>query len=234
VIAAAAPATVAGGANGVAQGDGPPPPRPVSTPVSTQTPPPRIQIRPGGTVPPARRPPPPLRSQPSSGRGPTSVGKLLLAALGVLLLAGVIVLLLVLTGSSSSTHSTSSASRTTNTPGKKRSTRQSTVAPSSVTVAVLNGTATSGLAHRVALKLSGIGYKEGMVATAADQTRTTTTVAYLAGFRRDALAVAGALKLSSSTVQPVDQSTQAVACPPPAACPANVVVTVGSDLATTP
>ena len=97
--------------------------------------------------------------------------------------------------------------------------------------AVLNGTATSGLAHRVALKLTGGGFKQGMVTTATDQTRTTTTVAYLPGHRRDAQAVAVTLKLSPGSVAAADQNTQAVACPPPAACTATVVVTVGADLA---
>lgn len=100
-----------------------------------------------------------------------------------------------------------------------------------MTVSVLNGTATSGLAHRVAVKLSGTGYKQGTVATATDQTRTATVVAYMPGHRREATAVATALKLGSASVQPLDQNTQAVACPPPGACTSAVVVTVGSDLA---
>ena len=86
-------------------------------------------------------------------------------------------------------------------------------------------------AHRVALKLTGAGYKQGPIATATDQTRTATVVAYLPGHKRDGLAVASTLKLGSGSVQPVDQSTQAVACPPPSPCAVTVVVTVGSDLA---
>jgi hypothetical protein len=100
-----------------------------------------------------------------------------------------------------------------------------------VTVAVLNGTATSGLAHRVATNLQAKGYKGGTIATASDQTRTATVVAYMPGHRRAALEVAAALKLGPASVQPVDSSTQSVACPPPSACSATVVVTVGSDLA---
>jgi hypothetical protein len=69
------------------------------------------------------------------------------------------------------------------------------------------------------------------VATATDQTHTTTQVAYLPGFRNVALKVAASLKLSPGSVQPIDPATQAVACPPPAPCTANVVVTVGTDLA---
>ena len=128
------------------------------------------------------------------------------------------------------THSSASAS---NAPSRHAA-KRAVVSPSSVSVAVLNGTAALGLAHRVGLHLAGDGYKEGTIATATDQTHASTVVAYLPGFKRDAQAVATSLKLGPSTVQPVDQSTQAVACPPPAACNANVVVTVGSDLTNIP
>jgi hypothetical protein len=104
-------------------------------------------------------------------------------------------------------------------------------ARASITVAVLNGTATAGLAHRVAVKLGAAGFKQAAVATATDQTRTATIVGYRAGHRRDAVAVASVLKLRPASVSPVDQGAQAVACPPPGGCSAGVVVTVGSDLA---
>jgi hypothetical protein len=102
-----------------------------------------------------------------------------------------------------------------------------------VTVAVLNGTNVSQLAHRVELKLKRDGYKDGTVATAADQTHTATVVGYLPGHQRDAVHVASSLGLGGGAVQQVDQSAQGVACPPPAACSASVVVTVGSDLSST-
>jgi hypothetical protein len=104
--------------------------------------------------------------------------------------------------------------------------------PSSVTVAVLNGTPTNELAHRVSAKLTSGGYKQGTVATASNQSQTATVVAYLPGHRNDALHVATALKLGPTAVQPIDQTTQSVACPPPSPCTANVVVTVGQDLQT--
>jgi hypothetical protein len=105
--------------------------------------------------------------------------------------------------------------------------------PSSVTVAVLNGTAVNQLAHRIADRLAARGYKEGTIATAANQTEATTVVAYRSGStdRKDAARVAGALGLRGSAVRPVDQSTLQVACPALSTCTANVVVTVGSDLA---
>jgi hypothetical protein len=155
------------------------------------------------------------------------------AGLVVLSAAAVIAALLVVTSSGgNNSPSGTSSSAASNAPTTPRTTRSAgAVNPSSVTVAVLNGTATSGLARRVAVKLGGTGYRQGTVATATDQTRTSTIVAYMPGHRRQAIAVATSLKLGSASVQPVDPTTQAVACPPPGACTSGVVVTVGSDLA---
>lgn len=146
----------------------------------------------------------------------------------------VIIAVLLIVTSSGGTHSSSTAAAVSNAPSATRASRPAGVAPSSVTVAVLNGTASNGLAHRVAQKLTGAGYKEGTVETAPEQTHTSTIVAYLPGSRRDAQAVASSLKLPASAIQPIDQNTQAVACPPPASCATNVVVTVGADLTNTP
>jgi hypothetical protein len=215
-----APATAAGAANGGSRA------QTRAMGGSTAAPPSRVQGRPGG-APPGRRPAAPTRARQPHGGGPNRllVGGLVAAAVAV-----VVVLLVILTGggSPSKTHTTA----TTNAQSSHR-VRQAVVNPSTVTVAVLNGTSTPGLAGSIATKLSGKGYKQGTVATASDQTATTTTVAYLPGFRRDALSVATALKVGAGSIQPVNQTAQAVACPPPAACPANVVVTVGSDLAAT-
>jgi hypothetical protein len=103
--------------------------------------------------------------------------------------------------------------------------------PAKVTVAVLNGTATAGLAHKTATQLSDAGFKEGRVATASDQTRARTVVAFLPSGRNDALAVAKVLKVPTSAVQPIDSGTRAVACPSTVSCDADVVVTVGADRA---
>jgi hypothetical protein len=109
------------------------------------------------------------------------------------------------------------------------------VNPASVTVAVLNGTAVTNLAHDVSSRLATDGYKQGMIATAADQTNASTTVAYLPGHQTDARAVAAVLNLKTSTVKPIDQQAMGVACPnsssgSTASCSADVVITVGSDL----
>jgi hypothetical protein len=58
-------------------------------------------------------------------------------------------------------------------------------------------------------------------------------VGYMPSHQRDAAHVASSLGLGPSTVQPVDQSAQSVACPPGSSCGATVVVTVGSDLSST-
>jgi hypothetical protein len=202
--------------------------RPVAAPKTSpgtqqaSAPPRRVQIRPGGAAPP---------SLSLGGNAPRTGPRRWLPVLLTLLIVGaVVVVLLVLTSvGGSSTHSTG-AGRTTNAvvPGTGTAFK-----PSSVTVAVLNGTDVSQLAHHVAQKLSGTGYKQGAIATAAQQTHTTTIVGYLPGFKHDAVEVAAALKLPRSQVTPVDQSARAVACPPPGACNANVVVTVGSDLSST-
>lgn len=150
--------------------------------------------------------------------------------LAVLAVGAVVAVVLVLT-SNSGHHKTANNSAASGTVHRHRT--AAAFKTSQVTVAVLNGTATSNLAHDIGQRLAGAGYQEGNIATATDQTHATTIVAYLPGFRRDALAVAGTLKLKASAVQPVDTPAKTVACPPPSACRANVVVTVGSDLATT-
>jgi hypothetical protein len=105
--------------------------------------------------------------------------------------------------------------------------------PALVTVAVLNGTNTNQLAHHVADRLAALGYKEGSIATASNQTLTSTIVGYQPGSanRTAALHVAKTLKLPTRSVVPADQAARAVACPPPSACTANVIVTVGANLA---
>ncbi len=184
----------------------------------------RVKIRPGGPVPPS------LSLGGTASRSPAR--RWLPVLLAVLLVGAIVAVLLVVTSAGGSNKARSSAGTpTTNAPSPATSAR---FKPSSVTVAVLNGTDVAQLAHRVAQKLQGTGYRKGAVQTAADQTHTSTIVAYVPGSRRDAVKVASALKLPTSSVQPADKSAQAVACPPPAACRANVIVTVGSDLSSTP
>jgi hypothetical protein len=162
--------------------------------------------------------------------GRSSTGRNIMLALGALVAVAAAVALVLITSTSTSSHS-SASTPATNAPAASGA---AAFKPASVTVAVLNGTSTNELAHRVAARLTASGYKEGTVATASNQTATSTVVAYLPGAknRGDALHVARALKLTPAAVRPIDQPTQQVACPPPGACTANVVVTVGADLAT--
>ncbi len=168
-------------------------------------------------------PPDPRGQQPSRGRR----GVIVVVAGIVLAVVAAGIILAVSHGSSSST-SSASGSAAPNRPV----TRTVAVNPAKVTVAVLNGTPTVGLAHRTAQKLSSVGFRDGRISTAADQTRQATVIAYGPGRRAEALAVAKTLGLGTASVQPLDSSTQAVAfaCTP-SPCPSDVVVTVGSDLA---
>lgn len=219
------PATAAGGANGGGNR--------AAAPVGTRQAPPRprerAQVRSGGQYPQGRRPAqpprPPARRERRTGRRFTFL-------IGALIVAGAIAVLVIVTQSGGSNSSHAQRASTSNAPGPAHRHVAPAFTPSSVTVAVLNGTVTQELAHRVAAKLTGVGYKQGNVFTASNQTQSATVVAYLPGFRNDALHVATSLKLGPASVQPIDSNTQSVACPPPSPCTANVVVTVGQDLST--
>jgi hypothetical protein len=157
-----------------------------------------------------------------------------LTILGLIVVAGIVAVLVVLTSSTNNSgrQAGSGTSANSNAPSANRHHKAKATAlkPSQVTVAVLNGTATSNLAHDVSQKLTGAGYKPGMIATATDQTQAATTVGYMPGQRRAAAIVARSLNLGSTAIEPLTASNRAVACPQ-AACTAQVVVTVGSDLA---
>jgi hypothetical protein len=267
ILAAPAPATAAAMANGHGQGSGgvaaPPAPRPAfaagsAGPASAAGGPLRGPARSAGNGPGApgasaaalaaglggSRPLPPLRGRPAPQA--SRARRLAPLLIGLAAVVVIVVALLILTGGSSTTatvHKSRAAS------ARARHAKTVAVNPSTVTVAVLNGTSVTNLAHDVASRLGTDGYKEGTIATAADQTHSTTTVAYLPGHQADARAVAAVLNLKSSAVVPVDQQAMGVACPgsgtsgtsgasgtsgTPASsssCGADVVVTVGSDLA---
>lgn len=182
------------------------------------------QSRPGG---PARPPGAPMR--PPQRRSRTSM--VLGGVIAAVAVAAVVVAVILLTGGKGASSASKSASSAT-LASHRTTAAASAVQPSSVTVSVLNGTDMQGLALKVSDGLVRDGYKKGSVANASDQTHTTTVVAYMTpAERRDALAVAKSLKLNAATVQPVDPTTKATACPPSQACTSAVVVTVGTDLA---
>ena len=224
---AAAPSPVGGGEPPYdAEADG------VGRTATVGPPPPRAQIRPTTKAPIARRSSvPPGAFAPPATRASRGA-RVLVGVLGVLVVAGVVAALLILTSSNSTNVRTHTTARNSNVPASRdhKAAAPARFNPSIVTVAVLNGTSSSALASRVAAKLVSAGYKQGTVTNGANQTQTATVVAYMPGARQDALEVASALKLGSASVQAIDSSTRAIACPS-TSCSANVVVTVGQDLA---
>jgi hypothetical protein len=97
-----------------------------------------------------------------------------------------------------------------------------------ITVAVLNGTTTQGLATTVASTLTSDGFLPGTVTNASDQARSVTVVSYFGGHEREAQEVAKSLGVPADAVQPIDADTE-TACGQGGTCTATVVVTVGAD-----
>jgi LytR cell envelope-related transcriptional attenuator len=155
---------------------------------------------------------------------------LLLAGLGVIAVAAVAAI--VLSGGGSDAPSQSSAA-TSGTPAQHStggSGATSTAAPAHdrITVAVLNGTTTAGLASTIASRLTADGFVQGAVTNASDQQRSVTVVSYFGGHEREAREVAQTLNVPSDAVQPIDADTEQ-ACGQGGTCTATVVVTVGAD-----
>ncbi len=243
VPASPPPSTAAGGSNGVAGRAPVPAPASPQPPTGADTvaPPPRVALRPH-TAPPGRPPVPPSRRAAADAEGGRRVSRLALALVSAVVLAAAVVAVILVTnstGGSSASTSTTRASQTSS-AGKTSSRRHraqagansAAVSPTSVTVAVLNGTSTPSLAADVMAKLAGAGYKKGAVTNAPDQALTSTIVGYTQpAYRNDALAVARSLRLGSASVQGVNQGDRTAACSStPTSCPAQVVVTVGADL----
>ena len=162
-------------------------------------------------------------------------GAIVLAvALVVVVAAGALLVITNSNGGASKTTTAKHVARTTNATSTqaRKSKTSGAVTPATVTVAVLNGTSTTNLAHDVSQKLQAAGFKPGNIATATDQTQSSTTVGYLPNDKPDAQAVAKSLKLAPGSVQAVDPTSRTVACSGSAtSCSAQVVVTVGADLA---
>jgi hypothetical protein len=124
-------------------------------------------------------------------------------------------------GSNTPTHTSSTPSGSASTVGPS---------PSSITVAVLNGTHSSGLATRVSSVLGGLGFGKGPVRNALSQGHTRTLVGYVTSAdRAAALEVASDLKPTLTRVGPLDAATAALV-EATGATP-NVVVTLGSNYA---
>lgn len=120
--------------------------------------------------------------------------------------------------------STTPPSSTTTTAGPP-----GTAQPSkTVTVLVANASQTNGVAAYFSSKLSGAGWGTLTPVTAAT-TESSSAVYYASGRQQDALAVASAVGVSSSSVQPLSGAAVPVA----GATRADVVVVAGDDLAST-
>jgi hypothetical protein len=184
------------------------------------------------------RPVGPPRGAMAMQQGPRSTrsGKVLAVLAGVLAVGAVVAGVLVITNinhGSSQSRSSAEAAAARRAAESRRTAPVAAVNPATVTVAVLNGTSTNGLAGDVSTKLHGDGYQKGYVGNfTSNQTQTSTAVLYMRGYKRNATSVATALKLRPAAVQPIDPSTQQIACPQTSGpCKSSVVVTVGSDLA---
>lgn len=110
------------------------------------------------------------------------------------------------------------STRTTSTTGSGGN------APSSVNVAVLNGTTVTGLAAEIAQQVEQAGYIRGTVTNSPDQSRSATIVSFREGSRSDALKVAQQIGVGEDAVQPLDPSDAVTAGED-----ADVVVIVGAD-----
>jgi LytR cell envelope-related transcriptional attenuator len=181
---------------------------------------------------------PPVRRLPSSNAGgaPQQTGILgsapekkkrnpvyvVLAIAGVLVLgAAAAIGVPALVNGSKSSNSKSSSSTTSTTAKKKKATPP--VAPSKITVAVLNGTSIPGLAAQVGDRVDAEGFTKGTVSNApqGQGQRANSVAMYAPGHERDAAQVARKLRIRN--IQAVDANTQQIAGD------ASVVVIVGSD-----
>ncbi|MGN6187690.1 MAG: LytR C-terminal domain-containing protein [Conexibacter sp.] len=153
----------------------------------------------------------------------------LLAALGVIAVVAIAAIALTSGGSDSPSQSSAASSTPSQqTTGAAQTTPTAAPAHDKITVAVLNGTTTAGLAQRIASSLVADGFVQGPVTNASDQQRSVTVVSYFGGHEREAQEVAKALNVPSDAVQPIDPDTEQ-ACGQGGACTATVVVTVGAD-----
>ena len=152
---------------------------------------------------------------------------------GVLAAGAAIVLAVTAFGGSSSSNvaSTSTVVRTASSAAKHssshRHTPAKTAAPANAaetSVVVLNGTETTGLAHRISGELQRSGYSQAAPLSGRPPgNNQVTVVEYAGGHRSDAESVANSLGVSQ--VQPIETPVATLAGS------ASVVVIVGADKA---
>ena len=148
------------------------------------------------------------------------------AALGLLLLLGgaayAAVQLADNSGDSGSPSSSASKhSKDSGNDGSSSSKQKVNIDPSSVTVAVLNGTTVQGLAAKVGEEVSSAGFNPGTIGNAARIDQNRSEVLYSPGQQRAARAVAN--RLGIRTVRPVDAVNREIAGS------FDAVVLVGAD-----
>jgi hypothetical protein len=120
----------------------------------------------------------------------------------------------------SKAHGTSSSASSSSKPAA------GAAAPAETSVAVLNGTETSGLAHRVSEQLHQSGYSQATALNGRPPgANQVTVVEYASGHRADADGVASALGVGQA--QPIEATVSSLAGS------ATVVVIVGLDKAGT-
>jgi hypothetical protein len=100
-------------------------------------------------------------------------------------------------------------------------------APTTLAVAVLNGTDVGGLASKVSKQLTDDGFTAGTIANAPNQTTATTTVGYTRGHQAEAIRVARALDLGESSAVRVSAANEAAARVGGRAT--QIVVTIGAN-----
>ena len=103
----------------------------------------------------------------------------------------------------------------------ERRRRRPAIDPSTVTVAVLNGTTVPGLAARVSDEVQSAGFEVGTVANSSDQQRAESVILFSPGHEREAAAVSRRLDIAQR--EPIDAATQGLAGD------ATVVVVTGAD-----
>jgi LytR cell envelope-related transcriptional attenuator len=106
-------------------------------------------------------------------------------------------------------------------PGQAGGAPGGPVDPSTVTVAVLNGTPVPGLAGQVADSVESAGFQRGTVANATEQASAESVVLHAEGAQPAAREVAQELGISQT--EPMDQTSRELAAG------AQVVVVVGND-----
>lgn len=201
----------------LAAGVTPPPRRPASVPAT-----------PAGAAP---------RREPARGGRDGSVTRYVVIGLGALvLIAGAIFGITRIGGgedSSTPPNAIQGGSQSRQDAGKSQDTGKSAaggdarVVRGETKVYVLNGTTVPGLAGQLQNQLKRAGFDTTGKANAPNQARSATTITYLPGSKPAANEVGRVLKVDA--IEPIDGTTQGVACPPGAACDLNVVVTVGAD-----